>query len=105
MPKVKTGTLGDARQLCPSAMTAVPLILDRVRKGIMDKVALNSPIQIALFNTSVRYKRKWMNRGYRCPIVDAVVFKKVGLAMGGKLRAMISGGAPLSAGKISSRIF
>lgn len=99
MPKVKTGTLGDARQLCPSAMTAVPLILDRVRKGIMDKVALNSPIQIAMFNHCVKYKRRWMNRGYRCPIVDAIVFKKVAAAMGGNLRAMISGGAPLSAGE------
>jgi long-chain acyl-CoA synthetase len=99
MPKVMTGTLGDARTLCPSAMTAVPLILDRVRKGIMDKVNAGSPVQIAIFNHCVKYKRRWATRGWRTPICDAIVFKKVALAMGGKLRAMISGGAPLSAGK------
>lgn len=105
MPKVMTGTMGDARTLCPSAMSAVPLILDRVRKGIMDKVNAGTPVQIAIFNHCVNYKRRWASRGWRTPICDAIVFKKVALAMGGKLRAMISGGAPLSAGKKKSLNF
>jgi long-chain acyl-CoA synthetase len=81
----------------PTVMTAVPLILDRVRKGIMDRVNNDSPYKRALVNHCLQYKRRWTRWGYRTPICDAVVFKKVAAAMGGQLRGMISGGAPLSA--------
>ena len=96
--KIMTGTMGDARALCPTAMTAVPLILDRVRKGITDKMSKESALKKALFQYCVNYKRRWVRRGYRTPIADAIIFKKVAAAMGGKMRAMISGGAPLSPG-------
>ncbi|XP_070496275.1 fatty acid CoA ligase Acsl3-like [Chironomus tepperi] len=94
--KVKAGTMGDARALEPTAMTAVPLILDRVRKGITDKMSKESAVKKALFDYCVNYKRRWVRRGYRTPIVDKIIFKKVAALMGGRLRAMISGGAPLS---------
>jgi len=96
--KVKAGTMGDARALEPTAMTAVPLILDRVRKGITDKMSKESAVKKALFEYCVNYKRRWVRRGYRTPIVDKIIFKKVAALMGGKMRAMISGGAPLSPG-------
>jgi long-chain acyl-CoA synthetase len=72
-------------------MTAVPLILDRVRKGIVDKINLNPPIRVALVTYCLNYKRRWTTRGWRTPIVDKIVVGKVAAAMGGKMRAMISG--------------
>ncbi|KAL7015168.1 hypothetical protein ACKWTF_016317 [Chironomus riparius] len=94
--KVMSGTMGDARALEPTVMTTVPLILDRVRKGVTDKMSKESAVKQALFNYCVNYKRRWVRQGYRTPIVDKIVFKKVAALMGGKMRAMISGGAPLS---------
>lgn len=95
-PKIMTGTMGDARALVPTVMTTVPLILDRVRKGVMEKMNKESAVKKALFNYCLNYKNRWVRRGYRTPIVDAVIFKKVAAVMGGKMRIMISGGAPLS---------
>lgn len=36
--KIKKGTKGDASELRPTLMTAVPAILDRVRDGVRKKV-------------------------------------------------------------------
>lgn len=72
-------------------MTAVPLILDRVRKGVMDKVNAENAFRVALVTHCIDYKRRWTPRGWSTPILDALVFKKIAAAMGGKLRAMISG--------------
>ncbi|KAG5667341.1 hypothetical protein PVAND_015324 [Polypedilum vanderplanki] len=95
-PKIKKGCVGDAKVLKPTAMAIVPLILDRIVKGINDRVNNGSPIQKTVFNFAYNYKRKWHRRGYKTPITDRIVFKKIGELMGGKMRAMISGGAPLS---------
>lgn len=38
--KIKRGTKGDASELKPTLMTAVPAILDRVRDGVRKKVNL-----------------------------------------------------------------
>lgn len=38
--KIKHGTKGDAPELRPTLMTAVPAILDRVRDGVLKKVLL-----------------------------------------------------------------
>lgn len=98
--KIMAGTMGDARALQPTAMTVVPLILDRVRKGVMEKISKESAVKQALFNYCMNYKKRWVRHGYRTPICDAIVFKKVASVMGGQMRAMISGGAPLSPGKL-----
>lgn len=36
--KIKKGTKGDAPELGPTLMTAVPAILDKVRDGVLKKV-------------------------------------------------------------------
>lgn len=78
-------------------MTAVPLILDRISKGINDKVNKNSALQKVLFKCAYEYKVKWHRRGYQTPLLNAIIFKKVSALLGGKMRLLISGGAPLSA--------
>ena len=44
----------------------------------------------------VRYRNKWVCRGYDTPIAKALVFKKMQAVVGGRLRMLLSGGAPLS---------
>ncbi|XP_031629734.1 long-chain-fatty-acid--CoA ligase 4 isoform X1 [Contarinia nasturtii] len=94
--KIKRGCRGDASVLKPTCMTTVPLILDRISKGINDKVNGQAPLQKAIFKFAYDYKKIWTQRGYETPILDKLIFKKISKLMGGKVRVMLAGGAPLS---------
>lgn len=94
--KIMRGCKGDASVLRPTCMTTVPLILDRISKGINDKVNAETPFKKAFFKFAYAYKAKWIQRGYATPLLDTIIFKKVAKLMGGKVRLMLSGGAPLS---------
>lgn len=89
-PKIMKGCQGDASVLKPTCMTSVPLILERISKGIVDKIRNGNYIQKVMFKFAYEYKRKWVQRGYKTPIIDAVVFKKVANLLGGKVRLMVS---------------
>lgn len=95
--KIMKGCQGDASILKPTAMTSVPLILDRISKGINDKVNNGSALAKVIFRFAYNYKAKWSRRGYTTPVLDHFIFKKVAKLMGGRVRLIISGGAPLSA--------
>uniref|UniRef100_A0A0K8TNA5 long-chain-fatty-acid--CoA ligase n=1 Tax=Tabanus bromius TaxID=304241 RepID=A0A0K8TNA5_TABBR len=94
--KIMKGCKGDASVLKPTCMTTVPLILDRISKGINDKVNSGSALKKALFKFAYGYKTKWTARGYQTPLLDMIIFKKIARLMGGRVRIMMSGGAPLS---------
>nr|XP_050860088.1 fatty acid CoA ligase Acsl3 isoform X1 [Vespula vulgaris] len=94
--KIQRGSKGDASVLHPTCMTAVPLILDRVSKGINEKVKKLGPFKSAIFNTAYHYKLKWYNHGYDTPLLDKYIFATVKQILGGQLRLILSGGAPLS---------
>ncbi|XP_063298521.1 fatty acid CoA ligase Acsl3 [Pelobates fuscus] len=95
--KIKKGSKGDASELKPTLMAAVPEIMDRIYKNVMSKVATMSPIQKGLFSLAYNYKMKQISRGYSTPLCDRIVFRKVRKLLGGKMRVLLSGGAPLSA--------
>lgn len=90
-PKIPRGGQGDAKILRPTFMTIVPLVLDRIVKGLNDKVKEGGKVKEAVFNFAYEYKRKWYRRGYRTGMTDALVFKKVGELLGGRIRGMVSG--------------
>lgn len=90
------GCQGDANVLQPSVMTIVPLILDRISKTIDEKLNKATPMQKAVFDVAYRYKIRKLRRGFSTPILDHFIFKKMARVMGGRLRVMLSGGAPLS---------
>lgn len=94
--KIKRGCKGDARELNPTCMTAVPLILDRLAKGVRDKINETNDFQKQLFEYFYGYKIKWINRGFHTPLLDLLVFSKVSSLMGSRMRLVLSGGAPLS---------
>ncbi|CAH1987078.1 unnamed protein product [Acanthoscelides obtectus] len=95
--KIKKGSKGDATVLRPTFMTAVPLILDRIAKGIHDKVENMNFTTRLLFRFAYEYKLKWQKLCFSTPLVDRIVFSKVQKIIGGRLRLIISGGAPLTA--------
>jgi len=94
--KVKKGEKGDASVLKPTMMCTVPLILDRIYKNIMDSVGKRGANFQKAFEFCYRYKLYWRRSGMSTPLVDKLVFNKIKALLGGKMRFVISGGAPLS---------
>eukprot|EP00121_Abeoforma_whisleri_P016992 Awhi_evm1s15574 len=94
--RIKAGSRGDAPALKPTLMAAVPAIMDRIRKGVFDKMT-NSPWVIrTLFNHAYHAKSAALKHGGDTPFWNALVLNKIKAFLGGELRIMLSGGAPLS---------
>lgn len=101
--KIKRGTKGDASVLRPTLMAAVPAILDRVRDGVRNKVDSAGGASKKLFDLA--YGRRlsaingsWLGAwGLEKLVWSFLVFRKVRAILGGRIRFILSGGAPLSA--------
>ncbi|NXP59998.1 ACSL4 ligase, partial [Chloropsis cyanopogon] len=94
--KIKKGSKGDCTVLKPTLMAAVPEIMDRIYKNVMSKVQEMNYIQRTLFKIGYDYKLEQIKRGYDAPLCNILLFKKVKALLGGNVRMMLSGGAPLS---------
>jgi len=94
--KIKKGTPGDATVLKPTLIAAVPIIMDRLYKGVWEKVNGGGPLVRALFKFFYDYKLRKINRGYDCPFLNRSIFAATSKLLGGRVRMMLSGGAPLS---------
>ncbi|KAM3957701.1 acyl-CoA synthetase long-chain isoform 1-T2 [Aphomia sociella] len=94
--KIMKGTSGDATVLKPTCLTTVPLIMDRISKGITEKVSRSGPFASAFFKWAYSYKQTWLRRGYDTPILNRIVFSKILQLLGGRLRLLLAGGAPLA---------
>lgn len=100
--KIKKGTKGDASVLKPTLMASVPAILDRVRDGVLKNVEAKGGLTTKLFNFA--YKRRlisiegsWLGAwGLEKVLWDVIVFNKVRSVLGGNIRFMLCGGAPLA---------
>ncbi|CAN6479747.1 unnamed protein product [Victoria cruziana] len=100
--KVMKGSQGDATMLQPTLMAAVPAILDRVREAVFKKVAEKGGLAKKLFD--IAYRRRlaaiegsWFGAwGLEKLFWDVIVFRKIRSVLGGRIRFMLSGGAPLS---------
>ncbi|XP_056140407.1 long-chain-fatty-acid--CoA ligase 4 [Lampris incognitus] len=94
--KIKKGSKGDCSVLKPTLMAAVPEIMDRINKNVMSKVQEMNYIQRTLFTLGYNYKLEQIKRGYDAPLCNRLLFQKVRGLLGGRVRMMLSGGAPLS---------
>lgn len=90
------GCPGDIRLLRPTVLACVPLILDRLHKGVTDVSAAKGPLFSALFDCAISYKTFWLNSGFSTPVLDMLVFNKVRLLLGGNVNVLLCGSAPLS---------
>ncbi|CAG5114678.1 unnamed protein product [Candidula unifasciata] len=94
--KIKKGSTGDVSELKPTLVAAVPVILDRIYKNVWEKVNSSSLVKRTLFKFAYDYKYKHMLAGFDTPLCNKIVFKSVTDLLGGRVRLMLSGGAPLS---------
>ncbi|UYV70607.1 ACSL4 [Cordylochernes scorpioides] len=93
---IKRGLRGDASVLRPTIVAAVPLVLDRIRKGVMEVVNRKPILSQKLFRFGMAYKRFWVQCGFQTPLLDGLLFKTIRKTVGGRLRNIVCGSAPLS---------
>jgi len=94
--KILAGGKGDATILQPTMMCVVPLILERIYKNILDKVSAKGKNFEKVFNFCYRYKLYWFHANKPTPVIDRLVFNKIKALLGGQMRFVITGSAPLS---------
>ncbi|VFQ90576.1 unnamed protein product [Cuscuta campestris] len=100
--KIKKGTKGDASVLRPTLMAAVPAILDRVRDGVRKKVNAKGGLAKTLFDLAYARRLSAINGswfggwGLERMLWNFLVFRNVRAVLGGRIRFILSGGAPLS---------
>lgn len=88
---------GDIREFKPSVLVGVPAVWENVKKGIVAKVNAGSPLVQKMFWGALWAKSQLMAWGLPgSGILDAVVFKKVKEATGGRLRLCMNGGGPVA---------
>jgi long-chain acyl-CoA synthetase len=87
---------GDIRELRPTVMAGVPMVWETIKKGIVEKLDHVSPSKRSLFYGAIELKKKLLVLGLPTTILDKVIFKKIAEGTGGRLRAAISGGAPIA---------
>lgn len=85
---------GDLVAFKPSVLVGVPAVWETIRKGINQKLSAAPAFARGMFSAGMTVKRN------KIPILssvfDALVFKKVQAATGGRLRIALSGGAAIS---------
>ncbi len=84
--KIKKGHKGDCSVLKPSCMCAVPLVIDRIYKGIQENISAKGIFFKRLMDFCYRYKSYYRQKGMNTPIMDAIFFKKMRAIVGGRIR-------------------
>ncbi|XP_008239039.1 PREDICTED: long chain acyl-CoA synthetase 4 [Prunus mume] len=90
----------DIGELKPTIFCAVPRVLDRIYAGLTQRIATGGIVKKTMFNFAYSYKYHNMQKGHAhgnaSPIADKIVFSKVKQGLGGRVRLILSGAAPLS---------
>ncbi|EKX31964.1 hypothetical protein GUITHDRAFT_121866 [Guillardia theta CCMP2712] len=85
----------DLPLLKPTLMSGVPRVYGRVYDKVMQQVEEKGPVAKLLFDTAFANQAWCMEMGFRNPLWDLLVFNKIKEALGGRVRLMASGAAPL----------
>ena len=88
---------GDIREFKPTILIGVPAVWESVKKGIIAKVDAGGAVTKNLFWGAMRAKALLLSTGLPgTGVLDAVVFKKLKDATGGRLRIAFNGGGPIA---------
>ncbi|XP_022723130.1 long chain acyl-CoA synthetase 6, peroxisomal-like [Durio zibethinus] len=89
--------MDDMVALRPTLFCSVPRQYNRIYAGIVNAVKSSGPLKERLFNAAYNSKKQAiMNGKSPSPMWDRLVFNKIKAKLGGRVRFMGSGAAPLS---------
>ena len=96
---------GDIRELSPTILVGVPAVWEAVKKGIVGQLNKANFLVRSLFWSAMSAKKFLLSSSIPgaasgAGILDAIVFRKIKAATGGRLRIMLNGGGPLSQGSL-----
>ncbi|MCB9057203.1 MAG: long-chain fatty acid--CoA ligase [Calditrichae bacterium] len=94
-------------EIKPTVMASVPRLYEKMYARVLESVELGSGLKQKIFHWAVGVGREYINKimykkpvgatlQYKRNIAYKLVFSKLAERVGGKIRFMISGGAPLS---------
>ncbi|PSR91437.1 Long chain acyl-CoA synthetase [Actinidia chinensis var. chinensis] len=91
----------DIGELKPTVFCAVPRVLERIYSVLQQKISAAGFLKRTMFNFAYSYKLRNMKKGNKhvnaAPICDKIVFSKVVKeGLGGRVRLILSGAAPLA---------
>jgi len=88
------GLLSDLSVIKPTLFAGVPKVYENIRDAVMRKMTGRKK---KLFDMAMAAKIKDIETGCGyCPLWDTLVFNKTKAALGGRVRACVTGGAPIS---------
>ncbi|XP_020099651.1 long chain acyl-CoA synthetase 2 [Ananas comosus] len=91
--------MDDIQELKPTIFCGVPRVYDRIYAGINHKIATGGVLAKMLFQIAYEQKLRNLKRGMKqheaSPFFDKLVFHKIKQGLGGRIRLLISGAAPL----------
>lgn len=89
----------DVQVMKPTIFCGVPRVYDRIYTGINQKIQSGGLIAKHLFQYAYNYKLGNLMKGFKqheaSPFFDKIVFSKIKEGLGGRIRLMLSGAAPL----------
>ncbi|MEI6669175.1 MAG: long-chain fatty acid--CoA ligase [Acidobacteriota bacterium] len=97
----------DLGRVAPTIMTGAPRVFEKFHHAVVDAVATQTPFKRHLFAWALGVGRarslaklcgrrpSWLT-ALQAPLADALVLRKVRARTGGRMRAMVSGSAPLA---------
>lgn len=87
------GCVGDSTLLKPTVMYCVPLILERIKKQVVDSLSASEKTAL---DVAMNYRQYWADLGHETPLISSMLRRTVGQVFGGQVKYMICGGSPLA---------
>uniref|UniRef100_A0A0N5BFZ8 long-chain-fatty-acid--CoA ligase n=1 Tax=Strongyloides papillosus TaxID=174720 RepID=A0A0N5BFZ8_STREA len=85
----------DLKALKPTTIAVVPAVLNKMRSGVEDKLS-SKPLWIQkIIDTCYDRKSERYDKGLDTPILDKILFSKFKEVLGGNIKKIVCGGAPL----------
>jgi len=87
---------GDIREARPSFFVGVPTVLNKMRSAIKDEIKKQSSFKQFIFHTAYSRRKTTLDMGADTAFWNYFIFNKLKQTLGGNVRFIVSGGAPLS---------
>jgi long-chain acyl-CoA synthetase len=101
-------TLGEhLREVHPTVLVGVPRIYEKILARVQDRAAAKGRLNAALVNWSIEVGQQWgrlkaehqrvpVGLALKHKLADLLIFEKLRQALGGRIRILVSGSAPIS---------